>query len=102
MNMDNLDQGALADLEEIVNLKYNGLIDRMIEKHPKLNKKEISFIALISCGFSFVEITVFFNFQNDRSIYNYMKRLKIKLGIKTDLVQYINEMKNQSLNNLEP
>lgn len=102
MNMDNLDQGALADLEEIVNLRYNGLIDRMIEKHPKLNKKEINFIALISCGFSFVEITVFFNFQNDRSIYNYMKRLKIKLGIKTDLVQYINDMKNQSLNNLEP
>lgn len=102
MNMDNLDQGALADLEEIVNLKYNGLIDRMIEKYPTLNKKEISFIALISCGFSFLEITVFFSFQNDRSIYNFSKRLKIKLGIKTDLVQYINEMKNQSLNNLEP
>lgn len=89
LNTANLDAGALKDLKEIVNAKNFGLIDHLIEKHTNLIDKDINLICLVCCRFSAIEMSVFFNYSNQKTIYSSKSRLCEKLNISTSLEDYL-------------
>ncbi len=86
---DNLDEGVLNDLVDIVNVQHNRIIDHLAKKHPELNSDDLKLIALICCNFSAIEMTVFFNYTNEKSIYGRKKRLTQKMKIESNIDDYI-------------
>jgi len=91
MNINRLSEGALDDLSEVVNAKYDGVIDHLTEKHPDLNSDDINLIGLLCCGFSATEMSVFYNHGNGKSIYSRKRRLALKLGLDESLDEYVAE-----------
>ncbi|MFA7048678.1 MAG: hypothetical protein WC195_04395 [Bacteroidales bacterium] len=91
MNINRLSEGALDDLSEVVNAKYDGVIDYLTEKHPDLNNDDINLIGLLCCGFSATEMSVFYNHGNGKSIYSRKRRLALKLGLDVSLDEYVAE-----------
>jgi tetratricopeptide (TPR) repeat protein len=91
MNINRLSEGALDDLSEVVNAKYDGVIDYLIEKHSDLNNDDINLIGLLCCGFSATEMSVFYNHGNGKSIYSRKRRLALKLGLDESLDEYVAE-----------
>ena len=91
MNINLLSEGALDDLSEVVNAKYDGVIDYLVEKHPDLNNDDINLIGLLCCGFSATEMSVFYNHGNGKSIYSRKRRLALKLGLDVSLDEYVAE-----------
>ncbi|MDD3972828.1 MAG: hypothetical protein PHC31_13080, partial [Clostridia bacterium] len=91
MNINRLSEGALDDLSEVVNAKYDGVIDYLMEKHPDLNNDDINLIGLLCCGFSATEMSVFYNHGNGKSIYSRKRRLALKLGLDVSLDEYVAE-----------
>lgn len=89
LKTNNLADGALNDLREIVNAKYFGLTDHLITKHPQLNDKDIHLICLVCCNFSAIEMSMFFNYSNPKTIYSSKSRLCEKLNITTTLEVYL-------------
>jgi tetratricopeptide (TPR) repeat protein len=91
MNINRLSEGALDDLSEVVNAKYDGVIDHLKDKHPDLNNDDINLICLLCCGFSATEMSVFYNHGNGKSIYSRKRRLALKLGLDESLDEYVAE-----------
>lgn len=89
MRIDKLDEGALIDFVEIVNVKYNGVIDNLKNDYPFLSPSEINLIAMVCCGFSSIEMTVFFNYSNEKSIYGRKNRLAVKMKLKSSLDEFV-------------
>lgn len=56
-----------------------------------MNTDEINLIAMIYCEFSAIEMTVFFNYSNEKSIYGRKKKLAKKMNLTNDLNQFIKE-----------
>jgi tetratricopeptide (TPR) repeat protein len=91
MNINRLSEGALDDLSEVVNAKYDGVIDHLKEKHADLNSDDINLICLLCCGFSATEMSVFYNHGNGKSIYSRKRRLALKIGLDKSLDEYVAE-----------
>ena len=89
LNINRLSEGALDDLSEVVNAKYDGVIDYLQEKHTNLNTDDINLICLLCCGFSATEMSVFYNHSNGKSIYSRKRRLAIKMGLDISLDEYV-------------
>jgi len=89
LNINRLSEGALDDLSEVVNAKYDGVIDYLQEKHTDLNTDDINLICLLCCGFSATEMSVFYNHSNGKSIYSRKRRLAIKMGLDISLDEYV-------------
>ena len=91
MNINRLSEGALDDLSEVVNAKYDGVIDYLKDKHQDLNNDDINLICLLCCGFSATEMSVFYNHGNGKSIYSRKRRLALKMGLEISLDEYVVE-----------
>ncbi|NLA15202.1 MAG: hypothetical protein GX877_01530 [Bacteroidales bacterium] len=89
MNINRLSEGALDDLSDVVNAKYNGVVDYMIDKHPDLTDDDVNLVCLLCCGFSATEMSVFYNHSNGKSIYSRKRRLAHKLNLDTTLDEYV-------------
>ncbi|MBP1631305.1 MAG: TPR-repeat-containing protein [Bacteroidetes bacterium] len=101
MKINKLDEGALNDLPEIVNAKYNGAVDQIKKEYPNLASEDINLLSLICCGFSATEMAVFFNYTNQKSIYGRKRRLSSKMNLDISLDEYISKIIHNpcSLNN---
>ncbi len=91
MNINRLSEGALDDLSEVVNAKYNGVVDYLVKKHPDMSEDDVDLVCLLCCGFSATEMSVFYNHSNGKSIYSRKRRLAIKLGLDMSLDEYVTE-----------
>ena len=89
MNINRLSDGALDDLCEVVNAKYDGVIDYFQSQHADLNTDDINLLCLICCGFSATEMSVFYNHNNGKSIYSRKRRLAMKMNIDNSLDEYV-------------
>jgi len=89
LNINRLSEGALDDLSEVVNAKYDGVIDYLQEKHRDLSTDDINLICLLCCGFSATEMSVFYNHSNGKSIYSRKRRLALKMGLDISLDEYV-------------
>lgn len=89
MNINRLSDGALDDLCEVVNAKYDGVIDYFLSQHADLNTDDINLLCLICCGFSATEMSVFYNHNNGKSIYSRKRRLAMKMNIENSLDEYV-------------
>ena len=89
LNINRLSEGALDDLSDVVNAKYDGVIDYLQEKHTDLNTDDINLICLLCCGFSATEMSVFYNHSNGKSIYSRKRRLALKIGLDISLDEYV-------------
>ncbi|MDD2290126.1 MAG: hypothetical protein PHT35_06600 [Bacteroidales bacterium] len=89
LNINRLSEGALDDLSEVVNAKYDGVIDYLQEKHTDLSTDDINLICLLCCGFSATEMSVFYNHSNGKSIYSRKRRLALKMGLDISLDEYV-------------
>ena len=89
MNINRLSDGALDDLCEVVNAKYDGVIDYFQSQYADLNTDDINLLCLICCGFSATEMSVFYNHNNGKSIYSRKRRLAMKMNIDNSLDEYV-------------
>lgn len=76
------DESTFDDLQEVVNLKYNGIVDYLRETYPDLNNDDINLCCMISFGFSTNEICMLYGLGSINTIYNkrYKLRKKFNLG----------------------
>lgn len=77
----NKSDNALADLFDITNLYYGGIIDHLREKHTDLNDEDLSLSCMICLGFTPQQTRVLFNHTNSSSIYTKRSKLRKKLGL---------------------
>ncbi|MEG0519199.1 MAG: hypothetical protein RR555_10095 [Bacteroidales bacterium] len=86
------DPGIWKDLQYVVNDHYNGILNNLKKEHPTLNEDDLNFMALMCCGFSYLEITICLGYTNERSTIN--RRLKItdKMGVKITLDNYLKQL----------
>jgi len=96
MKINKLDEGALNDLTEIVNAKYNGAIDQIKNEYPDLSSDDINLLSLICCGFSATEMAVFFNYSNQKSIYGRKRRLSSRMNLDISLEEYVSTIIHNS------
>ncbi len=67
-------------LERYLNEKHNNVIDKVIEQHPKLKEKDLKFIEMLCCGFSYLEIAITLGYAP-----NYISRKRLNLANKLNL-----------------
>lgn len=72
---------ALADLYDITNLYYGGIIDYLREHHADLNDEDLALSCMICLGFTPQQTRVLFNHTNSSSIYTKRSKLRKKLGL---------------------
>lgn len=72
-----------ADMYDIVNGKYFGIIDELNSKYPDLNEEELNLCCLICFGLTNNQISMLFGHTNPNSIFTKRHKLRKKLGIWT-------------------
>ncbi len=72
---------AFYDLLELVNAKYNGILDYIRREHPALDDDDLCLFGLICYGLSPAEICMLYNYTNIDTIYNKRSVLRRKLGL---------------------
>lgn len=89
MNVDILTHDMLADLLEIANLNYYGIID-FLEFHYRLSKEELELCSFVCAGFTPQEMSVLYN-VNVNNIYVRCSRLGKKMGLQVPLSSFLKE-----------
>lgn len=92
MNMNQLERGVLSDLIAVVNAKYYGIVDYLRAHHPNLKDDDMTLLCLICCKFSALEMTVFYNYTNDKTIYSSRSRLARKMGLEVSIEAYLDNI----------
>lgn len=90
MSVDTLTQDVLADLLEIADLNYGGIISFLKERY-KLSTEELELCSFICSGFTPQEMSVLYN-VNVNNIYVRCSRLGKKMGLQVPLTSYLREM----------
>lgn len=92
MNVNQLERGVLSDLTTVVNAKYYGVVDYLSVHHPDLKDDDMILLCLICCKFSALEMTVFYNYTNDKTIYSRRSRLARKMGLESSIEAYLDNI----------
>lgn len=83
-----------VELQYFVDENYNHIISKCKKMCPELNNTELNLIALMCCGFTYIEISICFGYSKD---YIAVKRQRIakKMGLDTSLINFIKEEKGK-------
>lgn len=91
-----------GELHEIVNEKFNGIVNYLKEIHPTLTDDELSLCCLICFGFTNTQISILFGYTNSNSIFNKRHKVRKKMGLwpnydslETYLIQLADELKRE-------
>jgi hypothetical protein len=86
------DKNFWSDLRFFVDENYNHIITDLSNKYCNLNNDDINFIALICCGFSYIEIAICLGYTNSDSAAVRKRRIAIKMGLDCTLDKFINDI----------
>lgn len=75
------DEDAFSDLRYIINKRYEGFVDYLQQKYPKLTYSEVNMCCMLLYGFSYDGIRFLFNHDNTDSLYSRRNKLREKLGL---------------------
>lgn len=89
MNVNMLTQDVLADLLEIVNINYGGIVD-FLRQHYGLSREELELCSFVCSGFTPQEMSVLYNVSVN-NIYLRCSRLGKKMGLEQPLSAFIRE-----------
>ena len=89
MCVDILTQDMLADLLEVTNLNYYGIID-ILKAEFGLSKEELELCSFVCAGFTPQEMSVLYN-VNVNNVYVRCSRLGKKMGLPVSLSSYLKE-----------
>ena len=76
-------------LYSYINIKHNGVMDRIANDFPQLSASDLNFIKLMCCGFSDAAIAVCKNYRNIASVRSRRRKIRDKMGIEGNLTDYI-------------
>ncbi|WP_418981629.1 hypothetical protein [Alistipes sp.] len=75
------DEHAFTDLRYIINKRYDGIVDYLIQRFPKLTNSEVNMLCMLLYGFPYNCIRLIFNHDNTDSLYSRRNKLREKLGL---------------------
>ena len=76
-------------LYSYINIKHNGVMNRIANDFPQLSASDLNFIKLMCCGFSDAAIAVCRNYRNVASVRSRKNKIKDKMGIDETLASYL-------------
>ena len=76
-------------LYSYINIKHNGVMDRIANDFPQLSASDLNFIKLMCCGFSDAAIAVCRNYRHVNSVRSRKQKIRRKMGIKETLAEYV-------------
>ena len=85
------EEGFWADLRIFADINYNNVISRMEKEFSELTDKDLNFIMLTCCGFSYIEIALCLGYANANSISNRRIAIARKIGTKASLNNYLKQ-----------
>lgn len=87
-------ESAFADLQYVVNKKYNGLVDYLRSHHPTLTDYELDILCMLRFGFSYDCIRLLYRHNNIYSIYSRRTKIHRKLGLpyRKQIEDYLTEL----------
>ena len=85
-----------TELRGYLDSRYNGIISS-IARHPNISVKDLKFIELSCCGFSYIEIAIIMSYT-PRYVINKRKIIAKKLGLTIPLQDYLQQAKENSTN----
>ncbi len=87
-------EAAFSDLQFVVNKRFNGIVDRLREKHPALTNSELDMLCMLLFGFSFDCIRLIYNHDNVDSLYSRRTKIreKLQLAPRYRLERYLSEL----------
>ena len=83
----------IEDIIKFVNLNHDNLIERIAIKYPMLKEEELAIIALLRCGFSYIEISICMGYENPNYVNTKKLRIARKMGLKVSLKNHIENFK---------
>ena len=90
--VDVADDGFWNELRTYLDHEHNNMIST-IASNPDISKKDLKFIELSCCGFSYLEIAMILDYS-PRYVLNKRKIIAQKLGIQKPLQDYLNDLMN--------
>ena len=79
-------------LRNYLNLRYNGIIDKLSSEYPSLTDSDINFIGLMCCDFSDAAIAVCKGYRNSDSVRSRRRKIRDKMKIDGLLDIYLKKM----------
>ena len=81
--------GVLLRLREYVNLVYDNVLEKKIDKSEHLSERDTDLICMTLCDFSMLSIQDLLGYSHDKSIFNARRRIAKRLGVDSlkDLVE---------------
>jgi tetratricopeptide (TPR) repeat protein len=70
-----------GELQEVVNIKYAGIVDHLKKRFPSLSEDELNLCCLICFGVNSNQIGFLFGYTNPHSIFNKRHKLREKMGL---------------------
>ena len=100
LKIDSTNNELFADLYDVVNLRYNGALDRLVECYKdKLSRRDIELCALLGSGFGVNEICALYRGTlSPEAVYRRRSRLKAKFGVTDhfDMCELLNKWSHSS------
>ena len=75
-----------------MNLRYDGIIDKISKEYPILTDADINFIGLICCDFSDAAIAVCKGYRNTDSVRSRRRKIRDKMKIDGLLDIYLKQL----------
>lgn len=100
LKIDSTNNELFADLYDVVNLRYNGALDRLVECYKdKLSRRDVELCALLGIGFGVNEICALYQGTlTPEAVYRRRSRLKAKFGVTDhfDMCELLNKWSHSS------
>ena len=80
------------ELRTFLDKNYNGIISTFAN-HPRITSKDLNFIELSCCGFSYIEMAIVLDYS-PRYVINKRKIIAQKLGLDIPLQDYLEQLMN--------
>ena len=85
------DDNFWRELSRFIDNNHNNLISNLKQQHPKLTEKDIRFIQLTCCGFSYLEIAIILDYTT-KYISQKRKEIAKKMNLSVPLQDYLEKM----------
>ena len=86
--IDVADDNFWRELSRFIDNNHNNLISNLKQQYPKLTEKDIRFIELTCCGFSYLEIAIILDYTT-KYISQKRKEIAKKMNLSISLQEYI-------------
>ena len=84
-------EGFWTDLRTFTDINCNNIITRLEKEFPELTGKDLNFIMLTCCGFSYIEMALCLGYANEKSISNRRVAIARKIGTGEPLRDYLKQ-----------